>query len=303
MRDLTRYYSYQQLIHEEKQHFSSIEITRDLKESGVHANDSWHYYWKRIAHVLENRTQLSDVPKYLDQISGSLGRPIRILSLGSGYCGHEIDWARKLNSPYIITCTDINDQPFNLAREIANRENLCLEFDIEDLNFIQIKPGHFDAIFAHAALHHVINLEHLFAEIAAGLSPLGIFHLVEVVGMNRKLIWDDNEKFANALLDLIPDQITRKVRLNVPRATTGMEGIRQEEILPLLRKNFCPVFELRHGAFMRFVCTHPDLGRQFDPSDVAVKPFLDFLIDCDNSAVEHGVLRPLEIWGVYHATP
>ena len=81
----------------------------------------------------------------------------------------------------------------------------------------------------------------------------------------RKLIWDENERYANALLDLIPKQVTQGIRIAVPEELGGMEGIRQEEILPLIRQNFAAMFEYRFGAFMRFICTHPELGPAFDP--------------------------------------
>jgi len=298
MKDRTSEYDYAKLIKEEKEHYSKIEITEHLKEGGAHANDSWHYYWQGVAQEI-SKSAFSNMADYLDRNFGGRHRPIRILSLGSGYCGNEVDWARSLRSSYLITCTDINDQLFLRAAEVAEREGLSMEFLAEDLNFIQIEPGRFDLIFAHAILHHVINLEHLLDQIVHGLSKDGLLHLVEVVGMNRKLIWDENERFANALLEFVPKQITRGLHLTVDFAADGMEGVRQEDVLPLLRERFRPVFEWQHGAFMRYICTHPELGRYFDPNSEVARPFLDFLIDGDSSAVRHRVLRPLEIWGVY----
>jgi hypothetical protein len=78
-----------------------------------------------------------------------------------------------------------------------------------------------------------------------------------------------------------------------------MEGIRQEDIYPLLRKHFIALFEHRHGAFMRFVCTHPELGPAFDVNDTEARRHLEFLIANDDCAVRYGVLEPLEIWGIY----
>ena len=78
-----------------------------------------------------------------------------------------------------------------------------------------------------------------------------------------------------------------------------MEGIRQEDIIPLLRKHFSTIYEHRHGAFMRFICTHGELGPIFDPRRSDMRRYLNFLIDSDDCAVRHGVLRPLELWGIY----
>jgi hypothetical protein len=108
MEDLTKQYSYEKLIQEEKEHYSQIEVTDDLTEGGVHANSSWSYYWQRIATVI-GQSEYANLPVYLDRAFGSLETPIRILSLGSGYCGNEIGLAKGLASRHIITCTDINE--------------------------------------------------------------------------------------------------------------------------------------------------------------------------------------------------
>jgi SAM-dependent methyltransferase len=302
VRDLTKAFDYAQLIEEEKAHFSDVVVTDELKEGGAHANKSWDYYFQRVGNVIA-KNGFANLADYLCQIAPSMNRPLEILSLASGYCGHEIELARKMTRPYKLTCTELNEDIFERARSVAKTEGLAMSFEAADLNFIWIEPKRYDLIFAHAAIHHVINLEHLFEQIAGGLSPTGIFHLVEVVGKNRKLIWDENERYANALLDLIPDELIRGIRISVPQEAVGMEGIRQEEILPLLRKHFSPIFEHRHGAFMRIICTvYPDLGLALDPQKNESRRYLDFLIDSDDCSVRYGILRPLEIWGVYKAS-
>ena len=298
MRDLTKEYNYGELIEEEKQHYSKIEITEKLTEGGVHAHNSWAYYWKRVGTRISS-SEFRSLEHYIRNHFTSLNRRFRVLSLASGYCGQEIMLAENLNMEYSITCTDINPELFGKAREVVREKNLNITFETADLNFIEIPTGSFDVIFAHAAIHHVINLEHLMEQIAGGLTDRGIFHLVEVTGKNRKLIWDENERFANRLLEVLPESISEGYRLNVPLQTDGMEGIRQEDILPLIYGLFEPVYECHHGAFMRFICTNPYLGKRLDPNDPTAKRCLDFLIDADESAVRNSILRPLEVWGVY----
>jgi SAM-dependent methyltransferase len=300
MKDVTGNYDYPRLVDEEKAHFADIVVTDQLKEGGIHASSAWTFYWDHVGEVLA-RSGYSDLPGYLCRSLKDTIRPIEILSLASGYCGHELDLARRMTLPYTITCTDLNERMFERARDAARTEGLMMNFQEADLNFIAINPARYDLIFAHAAIHHVINLEYLFDQIAAGLRPNGILSLTEVVGKNRKLIWDQNEHYANALLELMPERLTRGIRLAVREDPDGMEGIRQEDILPLLRQQFVPLFEHRHGAFMRFICTHPELGRAFDPSDADARRCLSFLIASDDCAVEHRILEPLEIWGVYKA--
>lgn len=298
MNDFTKMYDYKRLIKEEKNHFKGVELTNDLREGGAHASGAWNYYWSGVGKVLD-KAGVSRFGEYLSKRFRGLSRPIKVLSLGSGYCGHELALARDLSIEYEIHCTDINMDLFDAAKKAAQAEQLNLTFSVEDLNFVKIKPRGFDVIFSHAAIHHALNFELLFDEIANGLAPEGIFHLVEVVGKNKKLIWDANEKFANSLLDLVPNHITRGLRLNIDEDPDGMEGLRQAELLGLLSERFEPEFEYQHGAFIRFICTNPQLTECFDPGNPERKRYLDFLIAADELAVKYGTLKPLEIWGIY----
>lgn len=296
--DLTSSFDYEKLVEEEKQHYSNIEVTDDLKEGGAHASTSWEYYWRHVRQTIESGP-FASVPEWLGNTYGERGEIIEILSLGSGYCGRELNFARRIDAPCHVHCTDINDDLFSLAKEVAAEEGLNVSFRTEDLNFIEIEPNRYHMIYANAVLHHVINLERLYGHIIRGLKPDGILHLIEVVGQNRKLIWDENEAFANQLLEHLPRQVIGDHRLRILPEEEGMEGIRQEEILPLLEPLLSPVYEHRHGAFMRYLCTDPTFLELLHPNEPVAKRCLDFMIECDDAAVKNRILRPLELWGVY----
>ncbi|MGB7952086.1 MAG: class I SAM-dependent methyltransferase, partial [Candidatus Binatia bacterium] len=297
MKDLTKNWDYARLVEEEKKHYSTIEVTDELTIGGPHASSAWKYYWTRVAEEI-NSSPFADIAGYLESRYGSPNQPIRILSLGSGHCGHELALAERLKCPYEITCTDINEALFIEARARAQEHGLFLRFEVNDLNFMRIVPAYYDMIFAHAVLHHVINLELLFDQIAHGLTERGILQLVEVIGKNRRLLWEENEHFANAILDALPPQFTQGAKLQASEED-GMEGIRQEEILPILRAGFEPLYEYSHGAFMRYICTDERFARYLSPEQEFNRRYLDLLIDIDRSTVQNGILRPLEIWGVY----
>ncbi len=297
--DLTRSYDYDRLLDEEKEHYSKIEVTDRLTEGGVHAHAAWEYYWGRVSQNIEgNAGPYTDMVAYLER-SVPNDRTIQVLSLGSGYCGQEIMMAGKFSRDYAIACVDINPDLFQQARVAVEQKGLKLSFEIGDLNFITIQPRKYDLVFAHAVLHHVINLEHLYAQVAGGLTDRGVFHIIEVVGKNRMLIWENNQSVANKLLDICPEALVATHRILVGQEEEGMEGVRQEEILVRLKDYFAPEYEYAHGAFMRYVCLHPKLGPALCPTDPESRKYLDFLIDCDESCVQRNLLKPLEIWGVY----
>jgi len=298
-RDLTRAYDYDRLIEEEKEHYSKIEVTEKLTEGGRHAHEAWEFYWKRVSENIQASSgAYGNLVAYLEKNIPE-DKKINVLSLGSGYCGHEIMMAEQFSREYEILCVDINEDLFKKAREVADGKDLGLSFAVRDLNFIEIPPGKYDLIFAHAVLHHIINLEHLYGQIAGGLTDEGLFHLIEVVGKNRLLIWEENQAVVNKLLDICPAGLVADTRIHVTEEEEGMEGVRQEEILPLLKDYFYPKYEHLHGAFMRYVCLDERLGKALCPSRTEARKYLDFLIDCDESCVRRKLLRPLEVWGVY----
>ncbi len=293
--DLTRRYDYARLVAEEREHYGRVEVTATLDEGGVHAHASWQHYWRRV----EEAMRAAGGADLVTAIAAE--RPLHVLSLGSGYCGRELALAALFPAGTSITCTDVNPALFDRARAAADAKGLDLRFREADMNFLEIEPAAWDLVIAQASLHHVINLERLFAQVARGLAPGGRFHVVEVIGRNRRLLWPANARFANRALRLVPRAIVGFARVRTPLRVHGMEGLRQEEIVPLLHRTFVPVFEHRHGAFMRFVCTHPRLGKRLDPGDAVRRRYLDLLIDVDRAAVANGILRPLELWGIYRA--
>lgn len=295
-KDRTLEYDYDRLLAEEKAHYSSIEVTDRLREGGLHDGACWRHYWQRI-HSRLSATPYASIVEFVEAASDDV--PLKVLSLGAGYCGQELDLARGFRRPYEIHCIDINPALFEQARAVAREERLALYFQEADLNHLELEPGSWNMVYANAAIHHVINLEHLFGQVAKGLRPGGVFHVVEVVGRNRSLLWEDSERFVNGLLGLLPGDLTQGARVHVSEGG-GMEGVRQEEIDGLLQEYFTPVFELRHGAFARFLCTiDPSLAQRLDPTDPRRRAWLDFLFDADDAAVRRGLLKPLELWAIY----
>ena len=299
-KDHTGEYDYEALIQEEKAHYSEIEVTDRLTEGGIHDAGPWVHYWKKIGEKVGSNAPEGGNVAALVQASTDAD-PIRVLSLGSGYCGQEIMLAKQFARPYEILCTDVNEALFEQAKKTADEQGLHLTFETADLNFMEIEAGSYDLIFAHAVMHHVINLEHLFQQIHRGLKKNGLFHLVDVCGENRRLLWEKNREFANTLLELCPKDPEGGGPLSIPppAVAEGMEGVRQEEIIPFLESYFDPVFEFRHGAFMRFICLDAKMARALDPLDEKKRRHLDFLIESDLNSIQCGLLDPLEIWGIY----
>ena len=84
-----------------------------------------------------------------------------------------------------------------------------------------------------------------------------------------------------------------------PQIQTGMEGIRQEEIVPLLDRWFRPEKVFYYDAYMRLICTNPILGPRIDPANPRDRQVLESLIDEEMAVIASGKLRPTEVFGIY----
>jgi len=76
-----------------------------------------------------------------------------------------------------------------------------------------------------------------------------------------------------------------------------MEGIRQQEIFPLLHEGSHARSTPPRGVHAIHL-HHPEIGPALDPGQPEMRRLLDFLMASDHCATRYSVLEPLELWGV-----
>jgi len=309
--DLTRGTRYDQLVKEEIEHYSAIEVTEDLTEGGIHAHKAWRYYFEYLRAHLFYTTFSEEIAAHANNVESP-----RLLSLGCGYGGHDLQIAAMLSRPFEIMAVDINPRLFEQAEHRARAKSFNIQFVPLDLNFISIRPSSFDVIYVHASLHHILNLEHLLDQVHCGLKDNGRLVVQDIIGKTQVLFWKENVEFAARLIRRLPlryrpragkriwryltfDPYSVIPRYREPAEQVGMEGIRQEEIEPLLQQRFTPVKLFKFNAYMRIICTNPYLGPRLDPDQAAARTYLDKLIELEMRQISTGRLRPTELFGVF----
>jgi SAM-dependent methyltransferase len=308
--DLTKNFDYQKLVVEEVEHYCTIEITDGLTEGGNHAYNSWDYWFGYLEREVNHTSLRNEVLTFANSIDNP-----RILSLGCGYGGVELSFARALRRPFELIGVDLNPRLFARVEKIAADEGLPMRVQPADLNFVTLRPESFDLIFAHAAIHHALNLEHLFDQVRRALRPGGRFIVQDIIGRSQVLFWRENHEHAARLVDRLPLRYRRDHQAGIrgwlpgrslrlepyiePAEQHGMEGIRQEDIEREILARFEPVKLFKYGAFMRLICTHPIIGKRLDPTERRAHRVLDSLCEEDVRAVASGRLRPTELLGVF----
>jgi SAM-dependent methyltransferase len=187
----------------------------------------------------------------------------RILSIGCGDGSVEIALAQRLieteGRSFTIDCADLSPILLDQLRVNAAAAGLSdiLIPRLVDLNRTPL-PGPFDMIMASHSLHHIVELETLFDYCHRELVDHGIFAINDMIGRNGHMRWPE----ARAVLDAFWPLLTEKMRYHAQLkrlderfvdhdcSTDGFEGIRAQDILPLLLNRFHPWKFVAAGGFV-----------------------------------------------------
>lgn len=302
--DHTAKYDYDKLLKEEVAEYDHVEVTEDLHLGGIHAQKAWHYWFEYLCQNTWKTNFISEVvgPRRLFDER----KVLRILSLGCGHGGFELDVAQDLgHRAFELLAVDINPNLHREAMKRAADKGYHVTWETVDLNFIRIPEDTFDVIYAHASLHHVLNLEHICEQINGGLKSGGRFVMIEMIGKTGVLFWPENLETAMEVVRDMPEKykagITDPTTVVEPwtHSYVGMEGIRQEDIPSVTMKRLEPVKVFTYGSFVRVICTHPTIGAALDPDRTEDRQYLERVFEYDLELVRQERLRPTEMFAVF----
>lgn len=186
---------------------------------------------------------------------------LKMLSIGSGVCSHEMKLAEyKVFEE--ITCVDIADKLLHKAGIEADKRGLRnMRFKVGDVYNMKFEKSTLDVIFFHASLHHFNNIESLIKDqLYDALKPGGLFVINEYVGANRMQFPKVQIEAINEAISIIPPAYrTRYVSQTVKNQVSGpgrlrmivadpSECVDSESILPSLRRHFIPLVEKPYGG-------------------------------------------------------
>jgi SAM-dependent methyltransferase len=188
-------------------------------------------------------------------------RPVRILSLCSGAAGIERRLIADAGCPVAITLFDLNETLMRKAEATLSSvaQTASVLGDINVISAEQFGNLTFDVAMFVSGLHHVVEIEHVLQTVTELLVSNGEFWIIgEAIGRNGNQLWPEALDAANRIFSSLPERFRRnaftgKVDSTVPETDFGansFEGIRSEEIEPLLLRYFDPVEIWRRNCFL-----------------------------------------------------
>lgn len=227
----------------------------------------------------------------------------RIISLGCGYGETELGVAQALvDSGYDnfrIVCSDISPVLIDRLRaSIPAHLNDHIEPMVCDLNAIDVGEK-FNCIMANHSLHHIQNLEHVFDWSYHHLSDGGTFATCDMIGRNGHMRWPEVEVALQALWTLLPERQRNNRLLNRVEqrfvnhdcSSEGFEGIRAQDILPLLLERF---YASRFLGFGGLIDPFVDrcFGHNFNPDDPKDVAFINAVGVISDTLLDGGIATP-----------
>lgn len=298
---------YRQRIAAERRNFDACEE--------VHALPPIFHYWSN--RYLRPRLEAFGAShpdafftKYLAECYGDGGGTRRFLSIGAGNCDTEVRLARALTDAgcddFAIECLELNGAMLERGRQLAISAGLADKIVPLRADFNKWQPARrYDGIIANQSLHHVVALERLFDAVAGSLAPHGRFIASDMIGRNGHQRWPEALAIVREFWrDLPPSyRYNRQLRrheaefLDWDCSTGGFEGIRAQEILPLLVERFG--FDMFLG-FANVIDPFVDrgFGPNFSVDNQWDREFIDRVHGRDEAEIAAGCIKPTHMFAV-----
>ena len=209
---------------------------------------------------------------------------------------------------------DVAEGAIEGARKTAQDEGLDgLTYEVADLNTAKLPKETYDAVYAHAAFHHVFQLEHLLDQIKQTLKPGGLFVAYEYIGPSQMQFPRRHLELADIFLKAIPERYRKfqrrrgikkealRASLDTMNSSDPSEGIRASEIVPLIASRF----EIRHFRYVGgtlLLLVFNEIAGNFLESDLEIMPLVDALITLDNFLIDSAVLPSYHVYMVCQKT-
>jgi ubiquinone/menaquinone biosynthesis C-methylase UbiE len=235
---------------------------------------------------------------------------LRLLSLGSGVCSHELKFA-AYDLFEEVKCVDLSQEPLRVAEKKAKELGLGnMIFQVSNVNESLLPSDHFDVVLFHSSLHHFKNVKELIGkQIYSTLKDDGLLIINDYTGPNR-LIWSERQlsESNRLLLSEIPEKYRKRLKTNrLKRSISGpglirmilsdpSEAVDSDNILPAIYDCFDVLEEKEVGGNLLMLILK-DIAHHFVDGGEETGQILRRLFDGEDEFIKEE--RSNQIFGVY----
>lgn len=241
---------------------------------------------------------------------------VQVVSFGTGESHNEISLAQELMKAgirnFAIECVEFNPELCDQVR--GNLVQLGLDQHLtiitQDMNQWTATRT-YDVVMAAWCLHHFVELEYIFDQIHSHLADDGEFVTADVIGRNGHQRWPEVWPVLLPLWQNLPDKYKVNHQLGTldiekpwddDCAAGNFEGIRAQDILPLLMERFhfhqfSPYGNLAEKFFEK------NYGPNYSPQNPDDTAIVDKVAALDELLIDVGVITPVRMNAVLGKNP
>jgi len=297
---------YEELITRQIDQFKEIEVMHDLPPI-------YYYLWQKYTTPQSTSvigcTGVVDLyTHYFQKSLHDSGSPF-LMSIGAGDCSIEIGIAKKLvemGERFFFICLELSPILIAKARKLIDENGLGDVITVAQVDLNKWEPKTtFAGVMAHHALHHFLNLEQLFGLIKNNLAKQGRFVTCDIIGRNGHMRWPEALLLTRKIWERLPRKYKYNHQLqqyddyfdNFDCSTEGFEGIRAQDILPLLVTLFSfEVFFCNGNLTDLFI--DRSFGPNYDPNNPQDAAFIDYVQELNEKLISEGILKPTSMIAV-----
>lgn len=219
---------------------------------------------------------------------------LKLLSLGSGVCSHELRLA-ELRPDWEVNCFDFSDKLLQIAAKSAEEKKLTnISFFAENILSYNFEPEKYDIVFFHASLHHFDKIDDFLKSIVLKcLKPGGHLIINEFVGSNRLQYSREQIKHINKAIDLIPRKFRKIFKTGLYKnhysgsgilrmiAADPSECVDSISILPAIHRYFDVIEEKPYGNNI-LQSALKDIAHHFVNTDREKKEILENIFNVED---------------------
>ena len=297
------------------------ELARYRDCANVHDLPAIFHYWSnRYALPKLIACGFADLDGFFLSYLVGIGReePRRlhaVASVGAGNCDLEVRLATVARERGVdnlhFHCLELNPHMVERGRRLADRAGLADRFSFEVTDADAWRPaGPLSACIANHSLHHLVRLERLFGGVRDALGERGVFLINDMIGRNGHLRWPEALAAVEEIWRRLPERYKYNHQLRRLEhefsdwdcAAEGNEGIRAQDVLPLLIETF------HFDSFIAFgnvidVFVDRSFGHNFDPGVPEDVAWIDEIARLDEELLDRGEIKPTHLIAAARARP
>jgi len=188
--------------------------------------------------------------------------------------------------------------------ELARQCGLADRFVFQEADLSKWHPEQSTPIvMAHHSLHHMVPLEQIFENVRQAIGKDGYFLSCDMIGRNGHMRWPEALAIVHDLWRTMPDRYKYNHLLSrYEELYDNWEGIRAQDILPLLVKNFHFESFVAYGN-LPDVFVDRAFGHNFDTTNPEDTAFIDRIATMSDHLIDEGVLKPTQMAAAMRLEP